>query len=52
VEVSDVSATAPSTVTARLRYVGKDGRVYTERRSYRMVNDDGVLKIDDSRIIG
>ena len=50
VQVSDVSATGPSTVTARLRYEGENG-VSRETRSYRLVRDDGVLKIDDSRVI-
>ena len=51
VEVSDVTATGPSTVTARLRYVRNDGQVFRETRSYRLVRQDGVLKIDASRII-
>ena len=51
VQISDVTATGPSTVTARLRYEAEDGQVSRETRSYRLVRDDGVLKIDDSRII-
>ena len=49
--VSDVSATGSRSVEATLRYEYKDGRVYLERRSFRLVEDDGTLKIDDSAVI-
>ena len=51
VRVSDVAATAPDTVTATLRYESKNGRVYVERTTYRLVRDDGVLKIDRSEVL-
>ena len=52
VSASDVTATGGNRVTARLRYEDLDGEVFRETRSFDLVRDDGVLKIDDSRIIG
>ena len=51
VPVSDVTASAPGTVTATITYDYDDGRVFVERTSYRLVRDDGVLKIDRSRVL-
>lgn len=52
VTVTDVSATAPDRVQATLTYVEKSGnRESTERRSFRLVRSDGVLKIDQSSVI-
>ncbi len=51
VSVSDVAATAPDRVTATLRYEAKDGRVDVERTTFRLVRDDGVLKIDGSEVL-
>ena len=45
--VTDVDP--PKRVQARITYV-KDGISTTERRSFELVEQDGVLKIDDSRI--
>ena len=51
VRVSDVSARAPDTVTATVTYDYEDGRVYVERTRYRLVEDDGILKIDRSDVL-
>ncbi|WP_377640638.1 protein kinase [Oryzobacter terrae] len=51
VGVSDVDATTPDRVTATLRYEYADGRVFVERTSYRLVREDGVLKIDRSSVL-
>jgi eukaryotic-like serine/threonine-protein kinase len=51
VRVSDVSASAPHTVTATVTYDYEDGRVYVERTRYRLVEDDGILKIDRSEVL-
>jgi eukaryotic-like serine/threonine-protein kinase len=51
VRVSDVSGRSPGTVTATVRYDYEDGRVYVERTRYRLVEDDGRLKIDQSTVL-
>ena len=51
VRVSDVSASAPETVDATITYDYEDGREYVERTRYRLVEDDGVLKIDRSEVL-
>lgn len=51
VRVSDVTAAAPGSVTATLTYHYADGRVFVERTSYRLVEEDGVLKIDRSTVL-
>jgi len=51
VRLSDVSGRAPGAVTATVRYDYEDGRVYVERTSYRLVEDDGILKIDRSTVL-
>jgi hypothetical protein len=51
VRVSDVSASAPETVTATVTYDYDDGREYVERTRYRLVEDDGALKIDRSEVL-
>jgi eukaryotic-like serine/threonine-protein kinase len=51
VRVSDVSASAPGSVTATVTYEYEDGRVFVERTNYRLVRDDGDLKIDRSSVI-
>ena len=48
---SDVDATAPDRVTATITYDYADGRVYVERTAYRLVREDGVLKIDRSEVL-
>lgn len=51
VRVSRVTASAPDTVTATVDYDFEDGRDVTERTSYRLVRDGGVLKIDRSTVL-
>jgi hypothetical protein len=51
VEVSDVSASAPDSAQATITYFYKDGTVTVEQTSYRLVNEDGTLKIADSAVI-
>ena len=51
VSVSDVTASAPGSVTATVTYDYDDGRVFVERTSYRLVRDDGALKIDRSSVL-
>ncbi|HEU5242339.1 MAG TPA: protein kinase [Ornithinibacter sp.] len=51
VRVSDVTASAPGSVTATLMYDFDDGREFVERTSYRLVPEDGVLKIDRSTVL-
>lgn len=46
VDVSNASGEPPTGATATLRYHYKDGRVVTERTHFRLVRQDGVLKID------
>ena len=46
------SAVARSSVAATVRYEDDEGAVSRERRSYRLIEVDGVLKIDDSAVIG
>ena len=51
VSVSDVTASAPGSVTATVAYEYADGRVFVERTSYRLVRQDGRLKIDRSNVL-
>jgi hypothetical protein len=51
VRVSDVDASAPDEVTATLTYDFDDGRRFVERTSYRLVPQDGDLKIDRSSVL-
>jgi serine/threonine protein kinase len=51
VSARDISATAPSTVVATLTYSMRDGRIIRERTSFGLVSDDGVLKINSSRVL-
>ena len=51
VSVSDVTASAPGSVTATVTYEYADGRVFVERTSYRLVRQDGTLKIDRSSVL-
>ena len=50
VSVSKVDADPPSTVEATVTYRRGDA-VSVERTSYRLVRDDGVLKIDSSSVV-
>lgn len=51
VSVSKVDATPPSRVEATVTYRRSSGRS-VERTSFRLVRDDGVLKIDGSSVDG
>jgi serine/threonine protein kinase len=51
VQLSQVSAQAPSTVVATVRYDYADGRTFIERTSYSLVRQDGQLKIDRSSVL-
>lgn len=51
VGVSNVDASAPSSVVATLRYDYKDGRTYVERTAYTLVREGGRLKIDRSSVL-
>ncbi len=52
VSVSDVRATAPDRVQATITYVAKSGNQRsTEQRSFRLVSEGGVLKINESAVI-
>jgi hypothetical protein len=49
--VSDAEGDPPDEAEATVTYFFKDGRVVRERTAYGLVNDDGVLKINSSRVI-
>jgi hypothetical protein len=51
VSVSDLTATAPGSVTATVTYDFADGRRFVERTSYRLVENDGELEIDRSSVV-
>jgi len=51
VSVAELTATAPGSVTATVTYHYADGRTFVERTSYRLVRDDGDLKIDRSTVL-
>ena len=49
--VRDTSGNPPDQAATTITYVFKDGRVVTERTAFGLVNDDGILKINTSRVI-
>ena len=51
VSVRDTSGNPPDQAATTITYVFKDGRVVTERTAFGLVNDDGILKINTSRVI-
>jgi eukaryotic-like serine/threonine-protein kinase len=51
VSVSDVTASAPGSVTATVTYEYADGRDFVERTSYKLLRQDGRLKIDRSSVL-
>lgn len=51
VEVGNVSASAPSSVTATITYHFGDGRVVDERTAFGLVQENGVLKIASSQVL-
>jgi eukaryotic-like serine/threonine-protein kinase len=52
VSVSDLSATPPGSVVATVHYVMDDGSSSSERRSFELVEQEGILKIAASSIVG
>jgi hypothetical protein len=51
VRATDVDGSPPGTVTATITYDFDDGRRFVERTGFRLVEDDGVLKIDRSEVL-
>ena len=51
VSVRDATGSRPDEAEATITYVFKNGRVVTERTAYGLVDDDGVLKINTSRVL-
>ena len=51
VSVSGVRGTAPAEAQATVTYRYRDDRVVVERTTYRLVREDGILKIDDSTVL-
>jgi hypothetical protein len=47
VDVTDAHGSPPDGATARLIYHYKDGHTITEQTQFRLVRQDGVLKIDE-----
>jgi hypothetical protein len=52
VSATNATGTPPRTVQATITYRYNDGRVIVERTAYTLVDDDGVLKIDSSKVLG
>jgi hypothetical protein len=50
VNVAGASGSAPDTVQATVTYVYKDGRVFDELTSFRLVRENGILKIAGSHV--
>jgi hypothetical protein len=51
VTASNISGQPPDRAEATLTYYYKDGRVETERTVFRLVNENGQLKISQSYVI-
>jgi hypothetical protein len=51
ISASDASGAPPDRAVATLTYTYNDGRVIVERTAFRLVPDDGVLKIDGSSVL-
>ncbi|MEW1953204.1 serine/threonine-protein kinase [Terrabacter sp. NPDC080008] len=50
VSVGQAKASGPGSVVATVRYDFRDGRRYEERTAFTLVEQDGVLKIDTSKV--
>jgi len=48
---TDISGVPPDQAEATLTYYFADGRVSVERTSYRLVQDGGILKLDNSTVL-
>jgi serine/threonine protein kinase len=51
IRVSNVDASAPSSVVATLRYDYEDGRTYLERTAFTLMPEGGRLKIDRTLVL-
>ena len=51
VRATDVSGAAPDQAEATITYSFADGTVSVERTTYRLVQDEGILKIDSSTVL-
>jgi hypothetical protein len=51
IRVSNVDASAPSSVVATLRYDYEDGRTYLERTAFTLMPEGGRLKIDRTFVL-
>ena len=51
VSISGVKGNPPDEAEATITYVYKDGRVSKERTTFGLVEDDGILKINSSRVV-
>jgi hypothetical protein len=51
VSIRDSTATSGGRVEATLTYTFDDGRVVEERTAYRLVEQDGALRIDSSTVL-
>ena len=51
VTATDISGTPPDRATATITYVARNGEVARERTAFRLVRDDGVLKINSSTVL-
>ncbi len=49
--MSNASGQPPNRAEATLTYRYKSGRVDVERRAFRLVNEDGQLKISQSYVV-
>ena len=52
VSVARVTGDPPDEAEATITYVYEDGRVVRERTEYGLVEDDGILKINSSQVVG
>ena len=51
VVATDISGDPPDHAEATISYYFTDGRVSVERTTYRLVQDGGILKLDDSAVL-
>jgi len=51
VDITDIRGDPPDHAEATISYYFTDGRVSVERTSYHLVQDDGILKLDDSTVL-
>ncbi|HSU37226.1 MAG TPA: serine/threonine-protein kinase [Propionibacteriaceae bacterium] len=52
VSISDVKGKPPNEAEAVITYVYRDGRTDRERTRFGLVEDDGILKINSSQVVG